>query len=96
MTTYMEFAAVLGLVLLLIWGVAWMAKRSPVVAQLASRTPKKPSLEVLETRLLDMRHKLVVVRWAGVEHLLLLGTQSAVPLAQHPVTLKNDDEKLSA
>lgn len=62
---------VLGLIALL----AWFARRGGWLA------PLRPAggirrLQVLESAVIDQRHKLVLVRQDGAEHLLLLGPGS--------------------
>ncbi len=57
---------VLGLLILIMWGI----KRIGVMpGQPTIRTGKK-SIDILESRVLDSRNRLVAVRWKGQEYLL--------------------------
>ncbi|MCS7267055.1 MAG: flagellar biosynthetic protein FliO [Geminicoccaceae bacterium] len=63
--------AVLGAVLFL----AWIARRLGLHERFAG--PSAGRLAVVESRWLDARTRLVLVRCDGVEHLLLLGNDGA-------------------
>ena len=70
---YFRFLLALVLVLALIGGLAWAARRFGFGGQLTPNTGKSPRLSVVEVRVLDSRRKLVLLRRDGCEHLVLLG-----------------------
>ncbi len=61
----------LAFVLALLLGVAWALKRFG--GGFGLRPPSASDLRVIESRPLDSRRKLVVLRWGEREHLLCLG-----------------------
>jgi len=70
------FRAVLALVLVLglIGGAAWAARRFGPSLWFGARGPKRErNLAVLESLPLDARHRLVLVRRGERQHLLLIG-----------------------
>ena len=68
---YLRFVFALILVLGLIALLAWILRRSGFGGVSRHRAGKR--LQVLETAVLPPKHRLVLVRRDGVEHLLLLG-----------------------
>ena len=70
---YIRFMLALVLVLALIGGLAWAARRFGFGGQLTPNRGKSPRLSVVEVRVLDSRRKLVLLRRDGCEHLVLLG-----------------------
>lgn len=70
---YIRFMLALVLVLALIGGLAWAARRFGFGGQLTPNKGKSPRLSVVEVRVLDSRRKLVLLRRDGCEHLVLLG-----------------------
>ncbi len=70
---YLRFMLALILVLGLIAGLTWAARRFGFGGQLIPNTGKTPRLSVVEVRTLDSRRKLVLLRRDGCEHLVLLG-----------------------
>lgn len=70
---YLQFVLALALVLALIGGLAWAARRFGLGGQLTPNTGKSPRLSVVEVKVLDPRRKLVLLRRDGCEHLVLLG-----------------------
>lgn len=71
--SYIRFIVALGLVLGLIGGSAWLLKRYGF-----ERTPKRKKhqgrrLQILETKAIDTRHRLVLISRDEVEHLVILG-----------------------
>jgi len=71
--TYVRFLAALVLVLALIGGFAWAARRFGVGHALATTRGASPRLAVVEVKALDSRRKLVLLRRDTTEHLVLLG-----------------------
>jgi flagellar protein FliO/FliZ len=67
--------AVLGLILVLglIGGAAWAARRFAPTNWFAARAKGERSLAVIESLSLDPRHRLVLVRRDDRRHLLLIG-----------------------
>lgn len=54
--------------------------RLGLAAQAQNDGPRR--IDILETRMLDARRRLVVVRFAGAEHLVLLGPTSEQVIAR--------------
>ena len=70
---YIRFMLALVVVLALIGGIAWAARRFGLGGQLTPNRGKSPRLSVVEVKVLDSRRKLVLLRRDGCEHLVLLG-----------------------
>ncbi len=70
---YLRFMIALILVLGLIAGLTWAARRFGFGGQLTPNAGKTPRLSVVEVRTLDSRRKLVLLRRDAFEHLVLLG-----------------------
>lgn len=81
----LRFVAALGIVLAGIFGLAWGLRRLGIAHGLVVQGAR---LEVIETRALDTRRRLVLVRRDGVGHLLLLGAgadlliETGIPLGE--------------
>jgi len=74
---YIRFFLALGFVLGLIGLCAWLVRRYGVERLgLAMNVGKNPRLRVVETRVLDGRRRLILVRRDEVEHLLVIGGES--------------------
>lgn len=71
--TYFRFLLALVLVLGLIGGLTWAARRFGFGGQLTPNAGKNARLSVVEVKVLDSRRKLVLLRRDGCEHLVLLG-----------------------
>lgn len=93
---YLRFMLALILVLGLIGGLTWAARRFGFGGQLTPNAGKSPRLSVVEVRTLDSRRKLVLLQRDGSEHLVLLGPNQDLHLeggiaapraAAHPVSL---------
>jgi flagellar protein FliO/FliZ len=70
--TYLRFVLALVFVLALIGAIGWAGRRfGPFGTPLRQRGNRR--LNVVEIASIDARHKLVLVRRDGVEHLLMLG-----------------------
>ncbi|WP_158240473.1 FliO/MopB family protein [Telmatospirillum siberiense] len=74
---YLRSLAVLALVVGLIAAVAWLARRLGM-GILVPRGNRRRRLSIEEILPLDNRRRLVVVRWDGSEHLLLVGGTSDI------------------
>ena len=70
--TYFKFVLALVFVLGLIGALAWTARRFGLGGKLTPNTGSR-RLSVSEVMPLDARHKLVLLRRDGTEHLVLLG-----------------------
>ena len=70
--------AVLGLLALALWGL----RRSGFGTRATG--PAGNRLEVIATRTLDPRNRLVLVRWAGHEHLLAVGPNGTTTVGSRP------------
>lgn len=76
MQDYLRFVLALAFVLALMGGLALLMRRLGLGgAKLPGMGPRR--LEVLETRMIDHRHKLAVIRCDDRQHLLLLGPDGA-------------------
>jgi hypothetical protein len=63
----------------------WLLRRfRPVIP---ADGPPRDGLEVVAQRALDMRHRIVVVRYRGNDHLLVLGSNPPLALGRHDVPL---------
>jgi flagellar protein FliO/FliZ len=76
--TYLRFALALVFVLALIALAAWLARRLGLAGALPVQRGRPRRLALVEALALDGKHRLVLVRRDGVEHLLLLGAAAAV------------------
>ena len=77
--TYLRVAAALALVIVLVLGTGMLLRRyagGHVATGTRGRGPAR--LAVVESRMLDGRHRLVLIRRDAVEHLILLGPQTPV------------------
>ena len=70
--TYFKFVAALALVLALIALIAWALKRVGLAGQVA-RPGRVRRLAVVETLAIDAKHRAVLLRRDGVEHLVVIG-----------------------
>ena len=93
---YLRFMLALLLVLGLIGGLTWAARRFGFGGQLTPNAGKSRRLSVVEVRTLDSRRKLVLLRRDDIDHLVLLGPnqdlhlEAAIPApreAAQPVSL---------
>lgn len=66
--------AILSLILVAgLMGLCVLVARKFGIGRYAGETRKNPRLGIIESRMIDPRHRLVLVRRDHVEHLLLLG-----------------------
>ncbi|MBT3532640.1 MAG: FliO/MopB family protein [Rhodospirillaceae bacterium] len=72
-TNYLRFLLALLVVLGLIGGFAWIARRTGVGGIQTGKRGRSDRLEVVEALSIDARRRLVIVRRDDREHLLLLG-----------------------
>ncbi len=75
--TYLRFIVVLILVIGLILGLAWMMKRFGLSSDLQGTLGRKRRLSIIESVSLDGRHRAVLMRRDGVEHLVLVGQNTS-------------------
>ena len=92
--TYLRFFFALIFVLGLIGGSAWFLKRF-LLERGAHRNAKGPGrLEIVETKMIDARRKLILLRRDSVEHLLILGpNQETVIVLQAENQLALDTDR---
>jgi flagellar protein FliO/FliZ len=78
------FRAILALVLVLglIGGAAWAARRFGPAMMFAAKPKGQRSLGVIESLPLDARHRLVLVRRDDRRHLLLIGPGQSLVVEQ--------------
>ncbi|HEX9792202.1 MAG TPA: flagellar biosynthetic protein FliO [Kiloniellales bacterium] len=77
---YLRFLLALLLVLAIIAGLTWLARRFGLGGQLTPNAGKSPRLSVVEVKSLDPRRKLVLLRRDDREYLVLLGVGQDVLL----------------
>ena len=70
--TFMRFSFALGVVLALIAGATWLAKRH-LGAGMTMSGGRRRRLAIIETAAIDSRTRLVLVRHDDTEHLLACG-----------------------
>lgn len=73
--TLLKFAAALGLVLSLIGGFAFLASKLNLVSNLTRKSQDR-RLALVESLVIDAKHRMVIVRSDERDHVLLLGPQS--------------------
>jgi flagellar protein FliO/FliZ len=73
--TYIRFILVLIFVLGLVFALGWVLKRSGISGSAVAGKGRR--LGVVETAFLGPKHRLVLVRRDGVEHLVLIGPTSS-------------------
>lgn len=73
--TYLRFILVLIFVLGLVFALGWVLKRSGISGSAVAGKGRR--LGVVETAFLGPKHRLVLVRRDGVEHLVLIGPNSS-------------------
>ncbi|NQW11429.1 MAG: FliO/MopB family protein [Alphaproteobacteria bacterium] len=73
---YLRFLAALAFVLGLIGLLYWLARRYGIqrLNNMGMAGPRGGRLQIIESRAIDPRRRLVLIRRDSVEHLLLLGT----------------------
>ncbi len=70
---YLRFVLALIFVLGLIGGLALLARRFGFGGRMIIQAGQKQRLSITEVRPVDGRHKLVLVKRDGIEHLLMIG-----------------------
>ena len=70
---YVRFVLALAAVIVLIFAVAWVARRLGLAGRLVSVGGKRRRLAVVEVLPLDAKRRLVLLRRDGAEHLVLIG-----------------------
>lgn len=96
---FLAFAFVLGLI-----GICyWLVRRYAVERfGLAMNVGKTPRLRIVESRMLDGRRRLVLVRRDDVEHLLVIGgesdmvVESGIPARPLPLPQSGSDQNGAA
>lgn len=88
LTAYLQYIAALIFVIALILAIAWGMRRFGLTGAMGAVGGRRgPRLSLTEALSIDGRHRLVLVRRDGVEHLLLLGaTQDLLVESGIPVT----------
>lgn len=79
-SAYLRYVAALIFVLVLIWLASLLLKRG-MGARFGLKRPEEASLKILEVLPIDSRHKMVLVKHHEREHLLLLGNDHALVVA---------------
>ena len=89
--TLLRFGLALALVLALIAGLAWLAKRGMFGALPITGGPRRRRLTVIETAALDGRTRAVLLRRDATEHLVVVGPHGVAvverglgPATPHP------------
>ncbi len=82
MESYLRFILALVFVLALIGVLAWVARRYGFGGRPGPRNRRDRRLEVIETRVIDGKRRLVLLRRDHVEHLVLMGPTSEIVIEQ--------------
>jgi len=84
---YLRTIAALILVLGLIFAGLWAVRRFglPGMAGMAMRLPSQRRLALVESLAVDAKHRLLLVRRDGIEHLLLIGGATDL-VVEGPIT----------
>ena len=88
--TYLRFLAALVLVLVLIGGCAWIARRLGFGGALSVTRGTAARLGVVEVKVLDSRRKLVLLRRDAREYLVLLGPNQDLLIESGPGPMPDD------
>ncbi len=80
--TYLRFVLALVFVLALIGLLAWVARRYGFGGRVTSRPGRTRRLDIVETRTVDGKRRLVLLRRDDVEHLILTGPNSELLIEQ--------------
>lgn len=78
METYLRFVLALVFVLALIGLLAWVARRYGFGGRPTGRAGRTRRLDIVETRAVDGKRRLVLLRRDDVEHLVLTGPNSEI------------------
>ena len=76
-TTYVRSILALILVLGLIMGLTWLLKRFGFGVGASGVLTKRRRLRMVESTMLDGRHRVVLIRRDDVEHLILIGPNTS-------------------
>ena len=82
MESYLRFILALVFVLALIGVLAWVARRYGFGGRPGPRNHRDRRLEIVETRVIDGKRRLVLLRRDHVEHLVLMGPTSEIVIEQ--------------
>lgn len=73
LTLYLRFLLALVFVIGLIGAFAYVAQRFGIGGRMVAKSSGRRRLSILEVQPVDARHKLVLLRRDGTDHLLLIG-----------------------
>lgn len=79
---YLRFVLALVFVLALIGLLAWVARRYGFGGHASGRSSRTRRLEIVETKTVDGKRRLVLLRRDDVEHLVLTGPNSEILIEQ--------------
>ncbi len=80
--TYLRFVLALVFVLALIGLLAWVARRYGFGGRSTGRAGRERRLDIVETRSVDGKRRLVLLRRDDVEHLVMTGANSEILIEQ--------------
>ncbi len=80
--TYLRFVLALVFVLALIGLLAWVARRYGFGGRSNGRAGRARRLDIVETRTVDGKRRLILLRRDDVEHLILTGPNSEILIEQ--------------
>ena len=78
LTNYVTFVAALIFVLALILMIAWLMRRFGLATSMIPSAGRQRRLAIVDMLALDPRRRLILVRRDDVEHLLLVGQDTAL------------------
>ena len=93
-SAYLRYVAALIFVLVLIWLASLLLKRG-MGRRLGLKRPDEASLKILEVLPIDSRHKMVLLKHQEREHLLLLGNDHALVVAEQPHHSCNVEQEIT-
>ena len=83
MVDYGRFALAFVFVIVLIYAIGWVAKKVGLQQRLQGIKSSRGQIEIIDSLMIDPRRRLVLIKHAGKEHLVLLGPQQDTVIDSH-------------
>lgn len=87
---YLRLAAALVAVIALLVAAGWLARRSDALRRMTGQSAEA-RLALVESRWLDGKHRVVLLRWDQREQVVLIGPAAMTPLFPNPPAARSDD-----